>query len=349
MKIGYISPWETKSGVAQYTSDLINKGLSEFDVEIDVLSWNITETKKKMIVPFKKLPEIREFIKGVDVLHSQFVMGDYYPHFLPIVSLLSKSLSTPHIVTLHEHYMYEDLNITPFLNFYRSFQSNFNSGVIVHSETEYQWLPSSAQRIANVIPHGVDKLDIDRSDEDFFMIPGYITKNKDYKTSIGAFAIAMEEIPNHSLRIVGSPESESYLNELQEYSKELGVSDRVNFTPKYVPPEQFNRILGNATAAIIPQVRHASSSGTLAHVLGCRTPAIVSEAPALKEYTEDSALYFSNGNKVDLSSKLVQIVQSPELRTKMIQDFSRLASKYSWSNVGHSHLKMYRELHKSGD
>ncbi|MFK8214199.1 glycosyltransferase [Haloferax volcanii] len=343
MHVGIVSPWGTQGGLSGYTSNLATALSRKPEVKVSVLPWNPGSgpVRKAFAGPQFLFNYLQK--TDLDVIHIQFVMGDYLPTYLPLVGALKKIVDAKLVVTFHEHYNYPFVPIRRTLQEYRNQVVRVIDEAIVHSDSELSWLPPKAREIASVVPHGVEPKENTLDTQKRIFLPGFISDKKDCKTAIHAMKRVAEEYPEHNLLIAGKFETDAYYEELCQIVDGLGVSEHVTVLNEYIPDEEYISLFKSSKIVLIPQVHSASSSGTLSDVLAYQIPAIITSAPVLKEYTQYEAKYYKFGDVDALSQTVLDLLGNPQQRQSMKESFRRIAAENDWEQIADLHYDIYKK------
>lgn len=78
--------------------------------------------------------------------------------------------------------------------------------------------------------------------------------------------------------------------------------------------------------------------------MACGTPVVASSASSLPEVAGDAALYFRPGQVDALAELLYTVIQSGNLREKMVQNGLLQAQRFSWKRAASNTLKVYEQV-----
>lgn len=106
------------------------------------------------------------------------------------------------------------------------------------------------------------------------------------------------------------------------------VGDRI-YLPGYINDETLQQMYQNALLSVYPSLYEGFGLPPLESMtFGC--PAIVSDIPALREVSEDAALYVDPYDTKDITQKINLLLESKDLRQTLQRKGLKQIQKYSW-------------------
>lgn len=124
----------------------------------------------------------------------------------------------------------------------------------------------------------------------------------------------------------------------------VGVSERVKFLD-FVSDEDLPPLYKNAVCYALPSLYEGFGLPVLeAMKFGC--PVVTSNVSSLPEAGGDAALYFNPEDVDDIVKSLESIIQSSELRDKLIKKGYEQVKKFSWEKTAKETLKVLEALGK---
>jgi len=357
MKVLMITQWKNPGfSYSHFLADSLRK----IGIDLAILEWDYPPlSKKKILAPLLRLRELLSYFTISEVIHVQYTLGMYHVLFLPIVVVIKLFTRKKLVITLHEHYLYRDINnvLSKIVRLYLWFFCSFASLIIVHSNSEKELLPLSLKKKAVKIPHGVvykeDDSNEQKRGDNLILLAGVITRHKGHKIAINAMEKIVKVKPDAKLYIVGSPppksvtglgKDEQYLPELRKLVKSKGLENNVIFITKFLDNKEFLDFFKKCTIAVLPYPKETTSSGILADVFSNSIPAVMTDAPVFREHTKNKAIYFSNGDHNELADKMLDLLKDRKRREEMSEEFRKLAKEYSWENVAKEHIRVYKKL-----
>lgn len=191
----------------------------------------------------------------------------------------------------------------------------------------------SKQEIANVLSkYGID--------DDFILYVGVWRNHKNLVNLIEAFSKVVEKFPNLKLILTGKEDSKHYpevRNAINQYKLNKSV-----ITPGFVPEDDLLKLYRSATALVNPSFYEGFGFPPL-EAMAQGTAAIISDASCHKEICRDAALYFDPYSVDDIADKISKLVDSVELRNKLIRTGNDLVKEYTWQDCALKTLDIYKQ------
>jgi glycosyltransferase involved in cell wall biosynthesis len=115
---------------------------------------------------------------------------------------------------------------------------------------------------------------------------GFLAPYKGVETLLTAFARARATVPDKPLRLVIAGDnhprlSVDYAAELRDRAARLGLGPDVVEFPGYVDEAATARLFAQSSLVVLPYLKTAGSSGTLATAMGADRPVVVTDLPTL--------------------------------------------------------------------
>ena len=339
MKICFIASYPPKSsGLAFYTQDLLEE-MTKLN-KVDIIKWNYDSKLKSFFAPLFRIRELRKALRNYDVVHIQYVLGEFMFLFLPLLCLLSIGKKAKLIATTHEDYTNLKMHMI-FVHFHNLFYSCFDT-IMVHTEHHKSILSRKLQKRTAVMPFGTkpisQKLKIK---EKTILMPGFINPWKGHDTAVKAMSSVIRHIPDAKLIIVGKPYDMSFAKKIKDLVRKNKLENNVEIHDEFVPHDQYRNFFYTSEIIILPY-RRITMSAVLSDVVGISKPCICSNLPAFKEYTKGKALYFEPESSEELAEQVIKLFTNNELEEKITQDLKKLAQEYDWKNVAKLTLKYYQ-------
>lgn len=136
--------------------------------------------------------------------------------------------------------------------------------------------------------------------------------------------------------------------DLDELGAELGVGDRTWFTG-YLPSEQWVPILSTADICVEPcpanPVNNVSTMNKLMDYMALGKPVVAYDLTEHRVTAGEAALYAQPNDEVDLARKLAQLIEQPELRTRLSTiGRERIEQRLAWKHQRKRLLTLYNDL-----
>ena len=143
-------------------------------------------------------------------------------------------------------------------------------------------------------------------------------------------------------------------NVLEEQAKQLGVSDRVEFRSG-VPTYEVPHVLQEMDVLVLPSRTRSNwkeqFGRVLAEAMACETPVIGSDSGEIPYVIADAGLVFPEGNASELSKRVQQLLDSPELYAELARKGrQRVLENYTQERIARQTYEVYLEMlgNKSG-
>lgn len=163
----------------------------------------------------------------------------------------------------------------------------------------------------------------------------YFGRLKRYKSVdhvIRAFAVAVKDVPNAKLDIIGRGDDE---DRLRSIVSELGLQANVTFHG-FVDDQQKVELLSLAHAVVNPSKKEGWGITNI-EANACGTPVISADSPGLRDSVSNdvSGLLYPYGDIEVLAQKFVTILTDSNLRTTLSEGAVRWARQFSWDQSAH--------------
>jgi len=176
-------------------------------------------------------------------------------------------------------------------------------------------------------------------DKRFIMYTGRPTPHKNLGRLIDAFAALHKSRPDLYLVLVGKKDANYALHEANVQAK--GIPN-VIFTG-FVSDGQLKWLFEHCTAYAMPSLSEGFSlTGVEAMMHGA--PVASSNATCLPEVHGDAAHYFDPLDVVDMTVKIGEVVDNPDLRKELIAKGKKQAATYSWKRMAEQTLQVYEKV-----
>ena len=151
---------------------------------------------------------------------------------------------------------------------------------------------------------------------------------------------ALAQIPEARLVVAG--DALDPVEPVRRLASDLGVADRIEWRPGFLPDEEIAALLRSAAAVVLPY-RRADSSGVLATALGHGRPAIVSDVGGLAETVREfgAGLVVPPGDAERLAEACRALLADPGAA---YAGALRARAALSWDASAGAHERLYREL-----
>jgi glycosyltransferase involved in cell wall biosynthesis/peptidoglycan/xylan/chitin deacetylase (PgdA/CDA1 family) len=153
------------------------------------------------------------------------------------------------------------------------------------------------------------------------------------------------KLPHAEFHIYGDGNMKQSLISL---AAELGFNGKVKFFEP-VGVRQVARIMADADLGVVP--KRADSFGNEAYstkimeFMSCGVPVVVSKTKIDQYYFNDSVVrFFESGNQDALASAMLDVLQNPDLRRRIIANASAYSEVHSWRRRKSDYLRIVDDL-----
>ena len=220
---------------------------------------------------------------------------------------------------------------------WRALFSHFDR-VVVHSERGREALAAFGveKERTRVIPHPVFRAEIARRDDGRTALAlGLIRPYKGTEDSVEAVL----RVDGARLLVVGDPRVP-----LEELQRKAG--DRAEWRLGYLPNEELERALSEATVALFPYRAEIDVSGALLQVLGAGVPAVVYDIGGLGEVVGQfgAGAVVSAGDVDAMAAALDRLLEDEHALAEARRGAERARNELTWDASAAAHLDLYRDL-----
>jgi glycosyltransferase involved in cell wall biosynthesis len=163
---------------------------------------------------------------------------------------------------------------------------------------------------------------------------------------VKAVARLKKQIPDIHLTIHGGG---AYRYTLMDLAKELGLSNHVNFSDKFLPMDRLPELIRTADVAIVPYRRDIFTDGILPTKLmeyvAVGVPVITVRTPAIEAYFDETMVeYFKEDDLGDLATRMLRLYQDQTRLQSLVECSARFNKLYNWANEKANYLAMIESL-----
>jgi glycosyltransferase involved in cell wall biosynthesis len=207
--------------------------------------------------------------------------------------------------------------------------------VVVHSEHGRQVLAELGVA-ARVIPHPVFPSNPPRTDDGRTLLAlGVI---RPYK-GLGDAVAATKLISSARLLVAGDP-----VERVDGYRREAGI--RAEWRLGYLPQQEIERALGDATVALFPYRPGLDQSGALLQALGAGVPAVAYDVGGIAEPVRRFAAgrVVPAGDVEALAAAARDLLDDPAQLDAARAGARRAREELTWNAAAGAHLELYQEV-----
>ena len=351
--IGFVSSWNTRCGIAEYSryltgsldsgyrcSVFANRAPSIVRPDETFVSrcWDLAPRDGSDADAAELVQRILD--SRCDVLSIQFNYGLISPGTLNyVIGELKRRAGIPIVVTLHatSHERYADL--------VSALQEA--DGVIVHRADELRRLQESGIGQTRLQPQGIyspqrlqravrDKLETSTA----FTIGcfGFLLPPKGVYELLQAFEAAAFVNPGMRLKLLNSlydhPQSYAYAADCIRLIRQSGLSDRVFLCTDFLDQDVILDELSACDLVVLPYTHsEESSSAAIRLPLASLTPVLCSDIGIFREFA-GIVHFFPVRDVISLANRMIELSTDPDELHRFQTMQRRYVDELSWSNVG---------------
>lgn len=381
MKILFVYSGESRCGIADYATNLLQALTKLADVEVVFMPRFAMPagSPANCVMNARRAYSFGRSMKTGDICHIQHEyalwggarpVGNVFPFFTAAIRM-------PVVLTMHELapiYRAADIRghftsllaapIRPFADHYSDYINrrmfDLPQKLIVHTEEQrhellHRGVP--ADKI-HCIPHGIPDLNSSSFEENavtrfglkhtrYLVIIGFISRRKGYHLAIEALKLLSPDI--HLVFAGGSRTSDDavYESELRQFISQQGLIGRVTITG-YLDMASLKTMIRESLLVLAPF--HAmSGSGSLSLALSLGKAILAARLPETEELARHSkAIELCNrGEHIDLATKTIKLLANPEKISMLGQEAKRYAADMSFAIVAAQTVRLYEKILRS--
>ena len=178
--------------------------------------------------------------------------------------------------------------------------------------------------------------------ENYVLHIGAPQGRKNLATLVKSFRIAKEKAAIPHKLVLAGPESR-LIDTLSAVIADSGMQDEVIF-PGFIPEDDLPLLYQSAALLAFPSLYEGFGYPPL-EAMGCGTPVVTSDASSLPEVAGGAGLFVADPlNPEELATKILQVLQSPEMAAKMRALGLARARQFSRERMVAGILKAYEEV-----
>jgi glycosyltransferase involved in cell wall biosynthesis len=364
-KIGWVTTWNSKCGIATYSKFLIDEFSNEVDIKIfanilpqSQLIDSLQESKVQRVWKDAGETDLNNLFNAIvdskiDTLVIQFNFGFFNLYAL---ESLIKKLDKKNIKVIIEFHSVADVdkeNFKASLNWIKDSLSIIEK-LLVHNIDDLNILKTFGL-VENVtlFPHGVMESNIDKKIilnkkkelglENKFVIAsyGFLLPQKGIKELIEAFSIVNKQNKNTHLLLVNAiyPVNDSviYARECNELIDNLGLIDNITMINEFLSDDESLVYLQCSDLIVMPyKETKESASGAARYALSSKKPLLCTPQYIFKDI--EDLVHFTKDEKVEsIASSVLELIENRENLNLKLETQNKWLKQYSWSNM---HVKL---------
>lgn len=364
IKLGIVSVWNTKDGVASYTSSLI-KSLPK-DIEIAIFAKEsdkkIAEDGENVIRCWEWEDNLKRLYASImseepDIVHFQFNF-DYFRFNILLDTIKKlKKLRIKSIVTFHST---DDSGHGIKLNEITEDLKSIDR-ILVHTKKDFDRLSALGLDNAEMLGHGVKK-SRDRKKKDArkglfsnsaaISTFGYPFPHKATVELIKALAIVKRKYKDAILLDLCSlnPDStnigiiKNYNRLCRKTAKKLGISkDMLFFTEHLAEPEVAELLQASDIVALPYKPIKDSTSSAVRYAIASHRPVITTDTPIFSEFDGEVHKIKDHSPK-EIAKGIISLLEDKKLCEGLVRNADSYAKENSWEKITKKYESVLRSL-----
>jgi glycosyltransferase involved in cell wall biosynthesis len=368
IEVAMITPWCANDGIAQYSRSLISNTLiADPALDFHIFASDTGgETKwegnnvKRCWTPLEPPSTLMNAIARDDcqIVHVQFNLGFFRLQHLADIIKGVQDLGKKIIITFHSTAPVIVGNSVVDLQAYTDMFSKADL-IMVHTKIDFDRLRRYGIPKPFIFPHGFPKPDPSIFTADpsvmsmirgrpIIAMNGYILPHKGILETIRAIKILLYRYPSIILILACSlhhdPTSKAYYEQCRNEIRQLGLERNVTFITDMYATDEIIQLLSLADLVALPykDTQESSSAAVRLPLAACR-PVIVTDRTIFSEFSEE-VLKIKDCTPAEIAKAITSILESEDLKGRLIEAATRRASRDSWKNVGGTYAQLLREL-----
>ncbi|MFW9842776.1 MAG: glycosyltransferase [Candidatus Thorarchaeota archaeon] len=180
------------------------------------------------------------------------------------------------------------------------------------------------------------------------LIFGFIRRGKGLEIALEALDKVKHKIPNVLLLIAGSArdsDSRSYLMQLKNKTKKLGLEEFVRFDSQYIPDGMVPTYFSAAGIILLPYTESVGASGLIHNYADYAKPIIVADTGYhMKEALDGTLTLFKNRDSEDLANKVIALINDNQRRKELGNRQRAYAANESWNVAAKRTMQNYKRI-----
>jgi glycosyltransferase involved in cell wall biosynthesis len=357
MRVGFLTSWHERCGIAEYSRRLVEALRPR--AEVEVVPATFLRSPQAVYAAMGKALNAGEV---AHVQHSYAFFGGMHP-LRSGWSALAQALQRPLLVTLHEL----DLRATgayrlpPAVE--RAYKRRFNRSVFLHPAVG-RWMVHAAELRDALVELGAPaervlyrplplapppeplpdpaplRASLRLEGKRPLVLLGFLARRKGYDLALEA----LRTLPPEFVLVAAGGEHAADRSGtaawLREEAARRGVSERLRVTG-YLEDDDLERVTALAEAVLAP-FREMSASASLNYALARGKPVIASDLPENRAL--DCVRLFPAGDAAALAAAVREVCGSAALRRELADAAARYAAAHGYPALAEETVRIYEEL-----
>ena len=362
-KIGWVTTWNTKCGIAAYSEHLINTLDHNVAILANYTEEKITEDDKNVHRSWQAGDEnsLEELAKTIDKLeldtiviqfNYSFFDFKYFSDFLEIQFNKGRIV----IIMLHSS---SDSELTPHKKLVMLAPAMKKCDrILVHTPNDLNRLKSH-NLVDNValFPHGIiDWKKEKRNEDNTFTLAtyGFFLPHKGLLEMIEAFKLLFEKGLKLKLKMINAeypvPQSSELIQQVKEQINIFGLSQHIDVITDFLSDDECLTHLGSSDLIVLPyQETGESSSATVRYGLASHTPVAVTPLSIFDD-VGDAVFKLPGTTANDIADGLEKIITEIQSNSKFAtstqEKSQRWVEAHHYANISQRLFQMIEALHQ---
>jgi glycosyltransferase involved in cell wall biosynthesis len=166
----------------------------------------------------------------------------------------------------------------------------------------------------------------------FFFFAGTMKERKNVRAIVDAYILFSRQISGYKLVLAGKNEGD-YYESLKTYIVSSNMKDDIIFTG-HLSENQLSEAYSRAYALVFPSIVEGTGFPIL-EAMSCRVPVITSNIFGPAELGGDGAALLVDPHNPDaIAGAMIELVNTPGLKDKLIEQGLERLKKFNWRNTG---------------
>lgn len=366
-KLGVVSTWNTKCGIAEYTKYLVSNLRNPEEIKIfanKVSSKDLIETDGDNVIRcwepyFDDLSALCNKIleSDLDIIHVQFNFGLFELNALADMVKKLKEKGIKLIITFHSIGDTEFMNKPIKLDTIKK-ELKLVDKIWVHTSNDVKKLFEKGI-VGNVIkiPHGNVVFDNNEKKEikagifnnsKIISTFGFLLPHKGVLETIQALPSIISEYPDALFLVVSSifPDeiSKKYYEICKKEVSNLGINKHVIFFTDFLEKEEIIYLLQASDIVVMPyKDTKEAASGAIRFALASHRPVIVTNIPIFSEF-EDEVYKIPSCSPDEIKKGIMTLYENEKLQKEVARSAERKIKEISWSNIANTYENVLLQL-----
>ena len=364
VKVGIVSTWNIRCGIAEYTKYLVENVDKNIDIKILANYENIKNIEKNKISMVRcwnrfqdNLDDLYAIIKNyeLNIVHFQFNFGLF--KLKPLVDLIKKLKNDNINIIITFHSVKDIDHIRSSLGDYKD-DLKYVDIIWVHTINDIRFLSTMGiEKNVVHIPQGIKNFRHYNNDiikykifNNKFIISsfGFFLPHKGILEIIESLPILMKTYPDILFIAVNAiyPDdtSREYFKNCTDRVRELNLSKNVIFFKEYLPEDEIIELLRLSDIVIMAyKETKESSSAAIRFAVSSYKPIIASNAQIFDEFRNE-VYTIENCSPESIANGIIDLKNNKELQEKLITNSMKKTEEYSWANIAKIYEKVIHEI-----